>query len=161
MDFIKSWETRLPDEKSKLEVFIDTAPKAKGPSLNEMAYNLDREVFSRISCLECANCCRTTPALLTEKDIKRIATYLGIPAYQFRRRYVLRDLNGELCFRKVPCVFLEEDNRCAVYEVRPASCRDYPHLSSGSFLQRKRLHKANLSICPAAFEIIRQMEKLS
>ena len=49
---------------------------------------IHQEVFTRIDCIECANCCKTIPALVTNSDIKRIASVLNISAKQFLRKYV-------------------------------------------------------------------------
>ena len=158
--FIHRWQEQNPVLSEKLIRFLNQLRESKKVQVDEMASKLDREVFEEIDCTECANCCKTTPAILTNRDIKRIAAFLKIPPKIFRRKYVLEDIKGELSFNKVPCVFLAEDNRCKVYEIRPASCRDYPHTGSGSFKTRIPLHRLNMNICPATFEIVRRMEKL-
>ena len=159
MDFIRQWPLQLIREKPRLYRFIDQLASRDAPRADTLSAQLDQEVFATISCLDCANCCKTTPAILTENDIRRMAKSLKLPPRTFRRKYVIEDIGGELSFRKVPCVFLEPDNTCKLYEQRPESCRDFPHTASGAFVRRKRLHKANLDVCPASFLIIRSMEQ--
>ena len=44
-------------------------------------------VFSNIDCLECANCCKTTPALLNQNDIERIGKYLNLSKNNLRFKF--------------------------------------------------------------------------
>lgn len=111
------------------------------------------QVFRDVDCLECANCCKSAPPIVLQKDIKRIAAFLKIPPKTFKRKYVLTDIDGSMSFDRVPCVFLQEDNRCSIYEVRPEACRDFPHLTK-DFKARTSLHMNNYSICPASQKII-------
>lgn len=157
LHFLERWQQESPENREELDSFLSNINSRSDASLDERSVLLHKEVFAEIDCLECANCCKTTPAILTNQDIKRIAKFLQIPPKIFRKKYVLEDINGELSFSKVPCAFLEPDNTCTVYEVRPESCRDYPHTGSGSFRKRAALHRGNLNICPAAFEIVKRI----
>jgi hypothetical protein len=68
----------------------------------------------------CGICCHNTEMPLTEEDIKRISS-LGYKAEDFTVRkdvMKLRNIDGR-------CYFLE-NNRCSIYEFRPAGCRIYP-----------------------------------
>jgi Fe-S-cluster containining protein len=159
LHFLERWERDQKELVEKLELFLDHIRSGKISRSDHLVRQKHDEVFAEIDCLDCANCCKTTPALVTGPDVKRIAKYLKIPPRIFKKRYLLEDLNGELSFRQVPCVFLEEDNKCSIYEVRPESCRDYPHTDTGSFRKRARLHQANLSVCPAAFEIVKRLHQ--
>lgn len=157
--FLDQWESEKPNLLIKLESFLENVRSGLLKIPDQKVQNIHDQIFEEINCLECANCCKTTPALLTGPDIKRIAKFLKMPPKIFNRQYLLEDVNGEMSFRKVPCVFLEKDNWCSIYEVRPESCQDYPHTGSGSFRKRAGLHKENLKVCPAAFEIIKRLEK--
>jgi Fe-S-cluster containining protein len=70
----------------------------------------------------CGKCCHNTEMPLTEEDIKRIES-LGYDRRDFTVKidgiYRLRNVNGK-------CFFLDEDNRCKIYEYRPLGCRIYP-----------------------------------
>jgi Fe-S-cluster containining protein len=127
--------------------------------IDEIAKRVDRDVFQDIDCLACGNCCKSAPPLITKEDINRISKELSISSKKFIRKYVLEDYNGEMSFMSIPCVFLEDDNRCKIYKVRPAACRDYPHISSGRFLARAKMHTQNEKICPGVEKILEIMEK--
>jgi Fe-S-cluster containining protein len=158
-DLIQVWRNRSEKDTRQVFDFLDELTFNRSEQIDAEASVLHKEIFTEINCLDCANCCKTTPAVLLSSDIKRIAKFLKISPKLFVRKYVLEDINGELSFRKVPCVFLEADNKCAVYAVRPVACKDYPHTESSGFLRRRKLHKANVKICPASYFILKRMDK--
>ena len=158
-DFIHSWKRKLVEKREPLLILLNELSKKEASWVDQEARKAHQKVFSKIDCLECANCCKSTPALLTKKDIKRIASFIEITPKQFIYKYVIEDINGELSFRKVPCVFLQKDNKCSVYEVRPKACRQYPHTDISRFSLNKKLHIHNLEICPAVSEILEEVEE--
>lgn len=128
-------------------------------SVDKMVTQLDEEVFSKADCLQCANCCRTTPAIVTRPDAKRIAKHMGIPPKTFIRKYLIQDIDGELMMNGVPCTFLNSDNTCDIYEVRPMACREYPHTHQTGYNRRPLLNAKNTIVCPAAFEILNRLKE--
>ncbi|HHB52620.1 MAG TPA: YkgJ family cysteine cluster protein, partial [Saprospiraceae bacterium] len=59
-------------------------------------------------------------------------------------------------FSQTPCVFLEDNNYCSIYEIRPKACREYPHTDSKKI--SLGLMKKNISVCPAVFEIVEELK---
>lgn len=91
------------------------------------------ETEQEINCLECANCCRVATARLVERDVAKLARYLGVPAGRFLRDYTEESEEEGLILKRDPeggCVFLA-GNECTVYDARPGSCRNFPHLTTG------------------------------
>jgi Fe-S-cluster containining protein len=121
--------------------------------VDELINTQHEYVFSYINCLDCANCCKTTPALLEQEDVNRISKYLKISAKQFIQQYTQKDADGDTVFRKTPCVFLNKDNTCAIYDMRPFACKDYPHTHRKNQLKIITITEKNISICPAVKEI--------
>lgn len=111
-------------------------------------------VFAETDCLQCANCCKTTPALLTARDIKRIAAHLHMSESVFMQQYVVKDEDGDLVTKTTPCVFLQPDNACKIYDVRPQACREYPHTDRKKQKQILNITFKNREICPAVIDII-------
>jgi len=138
-------------------VFNKTKDLSK-EKLDKLAKQIDHEVFEKTDCLACGNCCKSAPPIITNQDIKRIARFLKVSPKQVFRQYVIQDFNGEMSFDQVPCNFLGEDNYCSIYEARPNACRDYPHVHSGNFNARRKLHSKNAKICPAVEEILQKIE---
>ena len=115
---------------------------------------LHTEVFQKIDCLDCGNCCKTTPTTVNSKDIKRISKYLGISKKEFIRKYVMDDLTGDLVLNFVPCTFLNEDNTCSIYEVRPITCIKYPLTDDSEFKRRAKWNAVNTMVCPASLLVV-------
>lgn len=128
--------------------------------VNELFHTAHEHVFSHIYCLSCANCCKTTPALLIKSDIERIAKHLRISEKQFLDSYTQTDEDGDAIFKNVPCVFLNEDNTCQIYEVRPKACREYPHTNHHNMKQILKLTFRNREVCPAVYEIVENLEDI-
>ena len=129
--------------------------------VNELVTQYSKEAFDKIDCLSCGNCCKTSPPLMEEEDIKRISKHLKISKKAFKRKYILEDINGEKSMINVPCVFLEDDNSCSIYEIRPKACAGYPHLDKGQFFKLKNLHAKNVFSCPIAYDVIGRINKLT
>ncbi len=83
--------------------------------------------FKKTDCLECANCCKTTSPLFTDKDVKRIAKYFRMKEYKFIETYLHTDEDNEFVLKSAPCTFLDADNSCSIYDVRPKACQEYPN----------------------------------
>ncbi len=117
------------------------------------------EVFEKIDCLSCANCCRTTGPLFTHKDIERLSSLFRMKPSQFIDQYLRIDEDNDYVLQSVPCPFLGADNYCSVYEHRPKACREYPHTDRKKFYQINHLTLKNTMICPAAYEVVEEMMK--
>ncbi|MCO5234187.1 MAG: YkgJ family cysteine cluster protein [Chitinophagales bacterium] len=127
--------------------------------VNVLFYSSDEYIFHKINCLDCANCCKTTPALILEKDAKRIAKYLKISISEFYQKYTIKDEDKDIVFKKTPCVFLAENNYCSIYEVRPEACREYPHTRHHKMKQILDITFKNREICPAVFDMVEMMKE--
>lgn len=155
---LEDWKANAQQSKEANFQFLKSL--ASSGTAERHATKLHQEVFAETDCLQCANCCRTTPALVTRSDAKRIAKHLGIPPKTFIRKYLLEDTNGELMIQKVPCTFLQEDNTCEIYEVRPQACREYPHTNQSGFKRRAKMNANNTIVCPATYAIVQRLKTL-
>jgi len=134
--------------------------KRKSPKrLDLLMQDLHKEEFSKTDCLTCANCCKTTSPIFTEKDISRIAKFLKIKEYKFIAQYLQRDDDDFMVLKSAPCTFLDNDNTCFIYDVRPKACSEYPHTDRRKFIQLTNLTLKNTEVCPAVFNIIEELKK--
>lgn len=145
-------------KEGQFQRFIKKAEKTKGRDLDDLINGLHQEYFSKINCIDCANCCRTTPALLRQDDMERLSRVLNLSKGEFISRYVIMDEDGDFVTNSTPCPFLSPDGKCSVYDDRPASCRQYPHTSQSGQKKILNVSLANTSICPAVYRIF---DKLS
>lgn len=124
---------------------------------DELIHTQHEIVFQSINCLACANCCKTTPALLTHNDVTRIAKHLKLSNSTFIDKYTLIDEDGDRIINQTPCPFLQQDNSCRIYEVRPFACKDYPHTLRRQQQQLLKITEKNTAVCPAVAQIMENL----
>ena len=117
------------------------------------------EVFRKVDCLNCANCCITTGPLITDRDIARISKALRIKPAVFEAQYLRIDEDGDWVFKTMPCPFLGSDNYCSIYEDRPKACREYPHTDSKNMHRLFEKTLINSTICPAVAMILERIRE--
>lgn len=157
-EVIQKWKKSGKSDIKKYVSFFSKLSK-NGKNNTSAQIELHKEAFSKLSCLSCANCCKTTPAIMEMDDIVRISKSLQISKNEFIKKYILEDINGELSLNKVPCHFLRDDNSCSIYEVRPQACRQFPHTDDSSYFKRPHLNARNVLVCPAAYYIAEEWQK--
>jgi Fe-S-cluster containining protein len=108
--------------------------------------------------LQCANCCKTTGPLFNAQDIERISKHFRQKPQQFIETYLQIDEDQDYVLQSVPCTFLDAENYCSIYDVRPKACREFPHTDRKKFTQINNLTLKNVAICPAAFNIVEKMK---
>lgn len=150
---------RAKDKHNENKKFFARLRKKPPKHLDELMSELHEEEFRRTDCLECANCCKTTGPLFTDKDIERISKYLRMKPQKFIETYLRMDEDNDHVLQSVPCTFLGADNYCSIYDVRPKACREFPHTDRRKFQQISNLTLKNVAICPAAFNIVEEMKK--
>jgi Fe-S-cluster containining protein len=134
--------------------------KKKPPrNLDYLAQETHDEVFQKVDCLQCANCCKTTGPLFTEKDIERISKHFRMKPADFEAKFLRTDEDQDKVLQNLPCWFLNEDNTCSIYEIRPKACREFPHTDRKKIYQINHLTVKNTVICPAAFEFVERMHE--
>ncbi len=134
--------------------FLESLRKKPPKNLDQVVLQTHEEVFEKTDCLQCANCCKTTGPLFTEKDIDRISKHLKMKPAAFEAKFLRTDEDGDKVLQQVPCFFLMADNACSIYEVRPKACREYPHTDRRKIYQINNLTLKNTLICPAAFNFV-------
>jgi hypothetical protein len=154
---INDWKQNAEQHGERNFKFLRSLKMKDDRVVDRKAHRLHKEAFSIIDCTQCANCCKTIHPLLTEEDIQRIARHLGMSESAFRAEYLKVDDDGRLRTKALPCPFLGADNRCKIYEVRPADCVEYPHTDKEGFTFRTYGIAENSLVCPAVFYIVEQL----
>ncbi len=140
--------------------YFSKLKKKKPKQLDALMQGLHDEEFERTDCLDCANCCKTTSPIFTDRDIARISKHLRIKEQAFIAQYLKRDEDDFMVLKQAPCPFLDlNDHYCLIYEVRPKACSEYPHTNRKRFVQLTDLTLKNTEVCPAVFNIVENLKK--
>ncbi|WP_332736740.1 YkgJ family cysteine cluster protein [Flavihumibacter sp.] len=157
---LRKFKKQLLTTKSKFRRFL-TKLEAKRPrGLDQLTPVLEKEVWEEIDCLTCANCCKTMSPTFNKKDITRISAHLGMTEAAFKDKWLyLEKKDNDWMNRKQPCQFLNlQTNMCNIYEVRPADCAGFPHLSKKKYVDYVHVHKQNIQYCPATHRMVEKMK---
>ena len=154
----KEYTELLAKAEAELESNKKMLKNLKKKNLDILFQDHHYKVFEEIDCFACANCCITTGPLILERDIDRISKSLRMKPTSFINKYLRRDEDNDWVFKTMPCPFLDSDNYCLIYDVRPKACREYPHTD------RKNIHQLfgktliNSTICPAVGMILERIQ---
>ncbi len=158
-EILKNLPEKAKDKHKENKKFFEKLRKKPPKNLDVLMQEFHEEEFSRTDCLTCANCCKTTGPLFTNKDIERISKHFKMKPSKFIGDFLKVDEDNDHVLQQVPCTFLGEDNYCSIYEVRPKACREYPHTNRKDFHKISNISIKNTAICPAAYNIVEEMKK--
>ena len=160
--YIMEYQSDLDQAQAQLKSnkkWIQKASRLQDRAVDNLFHEAHDEVFEEIDCLKCANCCKTTSPIFRDVDIKRLAKRLKVSVSQFIDSYLHMDDEGDYVLNSSPCVFLQDDNKCEVYEDRPLACREYPHTDRKKMKQILNLTLKNTEICPAVARIFERIKQ--
>jgi uncharacterized protein len=141
--------------------FLSRLKKKDARKLDDAFHALHEEVFEEIDCLTCANCCKTTSPIFYQSDIERAAKFLKMKPGDFIEKYLKVDEDKDFVLQSSPCAFLDSENYCSIYSARPKACREYPHTDRKKMVQILDLTYRNTLVCPAVFEIVERLKRVS
>jgi uncharacterized protein len=156
---LRSFNQRARHSKRSFRSFLTKLEKKQPKGLQNLVVRLDKEVWKEVDCLSCANCCKTMTPTFNAKDIKRISAHLGQTEDEFKTKWLHRERGGDRDWlnKTEPCQFLDmKTNMCGIYEVRPADCAGFPHLTK-KFSDFAHIHKQNVEYCPATYKLVEKM----
>ena len=157
-DLLANLPERAKEKKRENQAFFKTLARVDKKKLDAQMHAVHEEVFACTDCLQCANCCKTTGPLLTDKDIERLAKHERMRPADFTAAHLHLDGDGDYVFKTMPCMFLNDDNTCRVYDIRPKACREYPHTDRAKQYQILNLTRKNAEVCPAVFEMVERLK---
>ena len=97
--FNKESKSEFPANKKIKDKIKATRPK----NLDVKFQQAHDEVFSKVDCLDCANCCKTTSPILIQTDIDRLSKVFRMRSSEFIDTYLFRDEEGDYVFKGAPC----------------------------------------------------------
>jgi hypothetical protein len=120
------------------------------------------DIEAQIDCTTCANCCRVSEVEITDRDIDKLAKFLGMSREEFIRDSTQQAESGEMILKRTEagCVFLE-GNLCSVYEARPHNCANFPHLvrGTGSIASRMWRLVERAEYCPIVYNWMEKVKE--
>ena len=87
MNLLQVKDTKQLQKQKEHKKFLEGLKKKSPKNLDYIVQETHEEVFEKIDCLQCANCCKTTGPLYTEKDIERISRHLRMKPADFEAKY--------------------------------------------------------------------------
>lgn len=149
------------DENWEFRQFIKTRCGLDSNEMDRQVFEVTQRVWAGIDCTTCANCCRELRPTFSEDDVARLSRRLGMAPEEVTREYLVRTENegNPWRTRSAPCPFLK-DNRCSIYEDRPADCRGYPYLYEPDFVSRTMGMIARTQTCPIVYEVLEELKRL-
>ena len=151
---------RRADENYEFRTFLKE--HADWDELDAQFLQLHNELFADYDCCKCSNCCRAYSVVLNDDDINAISQYLGQPKTDFIKENLEKsDFDeNEYKINKQPCIFLRNDGKCSIQEVKPSECKGFP------FTDKPDRLGSMLSIidfaeeCPVVFEILERLKEM-
>ena len=136
--------------------------QAKPNDLDQKFHKAHEAEFKKMDCLSCANCCKTMTPTFTPTDIKRISAHLNTTPKEFKEKWLHYDKKDNDWLNKLnPCQFLNlKTHKCDIYDVRPADCAGFPHLTKKKLPDYVHVHKQNVELCPATYKMVEKMQAL-
>ncbi|MBI1838087.1 MAG: YkgJ family cysteine cluster protein [Flavobacteriia bacterium] len=147
------------ENKEIFKKLLEKLKKDKNKKADLIFSDLHVQTFQKIDCLECANCCKTTSPIFRDIDIKRISKKMKLAEKNFISNYLKLDDEKDYVLKNSPCVFLGNDNKCNIYDIRPLACKEFPHTDRKNIYQITDITYLNSQICPAVSNILLQFQK--
>jgi len=151
------WQKASQEKQKQFKRLLEKGNRKK---MLQTLPELHEEAFSKINCLDCANCCKNYSPRFKQPDIKRIAKSFRMKEGEFVSKYLQLDSDGDFVLQVAPCPFLAKNNSCSIYEDRPSDCRRYPYTDEDVLLKRVALTMKNSLVCPAVFQVLEALEKI-
>jgi Fe-S-cluster containining protein len=153
-DLLHNWEKKSAERQKLYKQFLQKADKNK--VLKQLPV-LHEEAFTRVDCLQCANCCRNFSPRFKTPDIKRISKHLRMKESEFIDTYLRVDEDGDFVVKTTPCPFLGKDNYCGIYDERPSDCRRFPYTDEDVLVRRQPLTLKNSTFCPITYHVLERL----
>jgi uncharacterized protein len=156
---LRAFKQKTRRTKKKYRSFLTRLEKNIPAGISKLVAATEQEVWKEVDCLSCANCCKTMTPTFNQQDLKRISAHFGQTVEEFQRKWLRQERGGDRDWlnKSQPCQFLNlKDNKCSIYEIRPADCAGFPHLRK-KMSDYIHVHKQNIEFCPATHRLVEKM----
>jgi len=154
MDLLQNWEKKSEDHQKDYKRYLQ---RVKKNHVLDHQQEFHEEAFEKVSCLNCANCCKNYSPRFKTPDIRRVAKYLRMKEGDFIETYLRLDEEGDYVVRTKPCPFLGADNACSIYDQRPSDCARFPYTDEDVLYKRQVLTLKNSTFCPIVYYVLEKL----
>jgi Fe-S-cluster containining protein len=138
--------------------FVKFLRNHKASTIDAYVQPMVEKVYAETDCLACGNCCKSLRAPFQKEEVEIIAPYLNCSSSDFLEKYIQEiPLKNYGIMKTNPCLFLD-GNACTIYQQRPSSCADYPHIHHKGFKYRIKSIMENYSVCPMVVSVIEELK---
>ena len=155
-EILHNWQKKSAEHQKQYKQYLQRADKNK---VLKQLPDFHEEAFSKIDCLQCANCCKNYSPRFKTPDIKRISRHLKMRESDFIDTYLKVDQDGDFVTKTNPCPFLGADNFCSIYEQRPSDCHRFPYTDEDVLIKRQQLTLKNSTFCPITYYVLEKLIK--
>jgi len=158
---LRSFRKKYLHNKRSFRNFLTRLENNPPKQLDVIVETIDKEVWAETDCLSCANCCRKMSPTYTFQDMKRIAAHFNMKIKDFKAKWLYQDKkDNDWMNVSKPCQFLDLDtNMCTIYEIRPADCAGFPHITKKKMPDYMHVHKQNIEYCPATYKMVEKLKE--
>jgi Fe-S-cluster containining protein len=158
---IEKLKNRGAQKKKELKKFLKRVEKNPPRGLLKTNAELTAQTWNEVDCLSCANCCKKMTPTFKKVEVKRIAEHIGMTYNDYFEKYLeIDEDNGDIVNKSTPCQHLDlSDNKCKVYDLRPADCRQFPHFQRKDFNDISYVIAENIPRCPATLIFVEKLQE--
>ena len=77
----------------------------------------------------------------------------------FIETYLKIDEDGDYVVQSTPCPFLDADNSCSIYEIRPSDCMRFPYTNEDVLVKRPQITLKNSTFCPIVVHVLERLTR--
>ncbi len=151
---LKNWQKKSGERQKLYKQYLHRANKN---NVLRQLPDLHEQAFSKVDCLQCANCCKNYSPRFKTTDVKRIAKHLQMKESVFIDTYLKVDEEGDFVANSKPCPFLGADNFCSIYDQRPSDCQRFPYTDEDVIYKRQQLTLKNSTFCPITYYVLEKL----
>ena len=98
-DILQNWKKKSAERQKLYKQYLQ---RAKKNDVLKQLPQLHEEAFSRIDCMQCANCCKNYSPRFKTPDVKRISKHLRMRESDFIEKYLNVDEEGDFVVKSLP-----------------------------------------------------------
>lgn len=155
---LQSIQATATEKQEENDRFVQHLKQLNEDELDTEVQRLDALISPQVSCTDCGNCCKGLMVNITAAEADRASAHLHMSREDFDENFVEKGGHELMILNTIPCHFLN-DNKCSIYEVRFAGCREFPALHLPQFNQRLFTVMMHYDRCPIIFNVMEELKK--